>query len=77
MMAALRNKTFRSSEDIFEALKNKADELNMSESDVVNKALRCFLGMNTENDCLTYTTELDALKRRMENLIQVNKLKEV
>lgn len=75
-MAALRNKTFRSSEDIFEALKNKAEELKISESDVVNKALRCFLGMNTENDCLTYTTELDILKKRIEKLIQVNNLKE-
>jgi hypothetical protein len=76
-MTALRNKTFRASEDVFEALKNKANELNMSESDIVTKALKCFLGLTIDNDCATYQIELETLKSRLEKLIKANNLKEV
>ncbi|MEC4887348.1 MAG: hypothetical protein SAL70_39470 [Scytonema sp. PMC 1070.18] len=73
---ALQPKTFRTSDDVIKALKDKATELDISESDIINKALRCFLGLGIDNDCDTYQTELNILKNRIEKLIKLNNLKE-
>ncbi|MBG1260204.1 hypothetical protein [Nostoc commune] len=73
---ALQPKTFRTSDDVIKALKDKATELDISESDIINKALRCFLGLGIDNECDTSQTELNILKNRIEALIRLNNLKE-
>lgn len=73
---ALQPKTFRTSDDVIKALKDKATELDISESDIINKALRCFLGLGIDNECDTSQTELNILKNRIEELIKLNNLKE-
>lgn len=73
---ALQPKTFRTSDDVIIALKHKATELDVSESDIINKALRCFLGLDTDKDCDIFQTELNIIKKRIEKLIQLNNLKE-
>lgn len=55
---ALQPKTFRTSDDVIKALKDKAAELDISECDIINKALRCFLGLGIDHDCDTYQSEL-------------------
>lgn len=72
----LQPKTFRTSDDVIIALKHKATELDVSESDIINRALRCFLGLDIDKDCDNYQTELNILKNRIEKLIQLNNLKE-
>lgn len=74
---ALQPKTFRTSLDMVKALKKKADELKISESDVINKALKCYLGIYTDEKCDTYTNELKTLENRLNTLVQINNLKEV
>ena len=74
---ALQPKTFRTSLDMVKALKKKADELKISESDVINKALKCYLGIYTDENCDTYTSELKTLENRLNTLVQINNLKEV
>ncbi|MBN3957397.1 hypothetical protein [Nostoc sp. NMS8] len=73
---ALQPKTFRTSDDVIKALKDKATELDISESDIINKALRCFLGLGIDKECNTSQTELNILKNRIEGLIRLNNLKE-
>jgi hypothetical protein len=74
---ALQPKTFRTNDDIVKALKHRANTENISESDIINKALRCYLGVIIEPDCTTYQIELETLKSKIAKLIQVNNLKEV
>jgi hypothetical protein len=74
---ALQPKTFRTNDNIVKALKERANTENISESDIINKALRCYLGVVIEPDCTTYKIELDTLKSRIEKLIKANNLKEV
>lgn len=62
---------------MFEALKAKTEELELSESDIINKAVKCFLGLNIEVDCTNYN-ELEQLKQRIEiveKVIKANGLK--
>jgi hypothetical protein len=73
---ALQPKTFRTSDDVIKALKDKATELDISESDIINKALKCFLGLDIDNDCDTSHTQLNILQNRIEKLIKLNNLKE-
>jgi len=56
---ALQPKTFRTNDDIVRALKDRANNENLSESDIINKALRCYLGVTLELDCVTYQIELE------------------
>jgi hypothetical protein len=75
---ALKPKTFRTSDDVIEALKAKVEESgNLSESEIINKALRCFLGLNTEIDCFTYSNEIQKINERISKLVQLNNLREV
>ncbi|BAZ08495.1 hypothetical protein NIES4071_03000 [Calothrix sp. NIES-4071] len=74
---ALQPKTFRASEDIVRALKQKADELKISESDVINKALKCYLGIYMDENCDTYMSELKILENKLNTLVKINNLKEV
>jgi len=55
---ALQPKTFRTNDDIVRALKDRANNENLSESDIINKALRCYLGVTLKPDCVTYQIEL-------------------
>jgi hypothetical protein len=73
---ALQPKTFRTSDDVIKALKDKATELDISESDIINKALKCFLGLGIDSDCDTSHTQLNILKNRIDQLIKLNNLKE-
>ena len=52
---ALKTKTFRTSDAVVEALAEKSTELQVSESEVINKALKCFLGVFDDPDCTTYS----------------------
>jgi hypothetical protein len=74
---ALQPKTFRTNDDIVKALKDRANTEKISESDIINKALRCYLGVIIQSDCRTYQIELDTLKSRIEKIIKANNLKEV
>ena len=71
---ALKSKTFRTTDDVFEALKNKSEEMKISESDIINKAVRCFLGLGIEENCTNYN-ELEQLKQKLESIIKLNNLK--
>lgn len=76
---ALKPKTFRTTNEVIEALKAKVEESgnSLSESDIINKALKCFLGINTEIECSTYSNELQRINERISRLIQINNLKEI
>ena len=66
---ALKNKTFRIDDSIVEALAQKATTLDISESEVVRKALICFLGIKFDNDCASYD-ELQEIKTRFDALLE-------
>ncbi len=74
---ALKPKTFRTNEEVISALKSKVDELGngTSESDIINKALRCYLGLGIEPECNTYLTEITKLKAQIQKIIELNNLK--
>ena len=65
---AARNKTFRLDDSLVEALSSKAASLEVSESDIVRKALVCFLGLKFDKDCNSFD-ELQQVKTRLDNLI--------
>lgn len=71
---ALKSKTFRTTEEVFEALKVKSEELELSESDIINKAVRCFLGLGIEQECSSYN-DLEELKKQLQSIIKLNNLK--
>lgn len=52
----------------------RAKELDLNRTDIVEKALRCFLGMGFELDCVNQT-ELEKLKNLVQTLIKANNLK--
>ncbi|MCC5619445.1 hypothetical protein LC605_31210 [Nostoc sp. CHAB 5836] len=69
---ALQPKTFRTSDDVIKALKDKATELDISESDIINKALKCFLGLGIDHDC--DTSHSHSLRSNSKLSIQNSKL---
>lgn len=74
---ALKPKTFRTTDDVIEALKNRVTLANgsLSESDIINSALRCYLGLATSTQCHTYERDIDSIKKQIQKLIQLNNLK--
>ncbi len=74
-MAARTTKTFRASEEIIEALRFKANASKISESDIINNALICNLGLNNKSECLTYQSEIVQVQNQIKKLIQLNNLK--
>lgn len=74
---ALKPKTFRTTDDVIEALKNRVNAANggISESDVINNALRCYLGLTNTTQCQTYDKEVDKINLQIRKLIELNNLK--
>ena len=74
---ALKPKTFRTTDDVIEALKNRVTlaDGSLSESDIINSALRCYLGLANTTQCVTYEKEVDKIKVQIQKLIQLNNLK--
>ena len=70
------NKTFRPTEEIATALQKKAQKEKVSESEIVNKALRCYLGIGLEIKCDTANQIINKLEKRIENLVKLNNLVE-
>lgn len=66
---ALKTKTFRTSDNVIEALVSKAEILDVSESEIINKALKCFLGVVEDMDCATYS-RYDELFQELQSLRQ-------
>lgn len=52
----------------------RAKELDLTRTDIVEKALRCFLGINFDIDCINQS-ELDKLNDLVQTLIKANNLK--
>lgn len=72
---ARSNKTFRPTELIAEKLKEKAKKEGKSESDLINMALSCFLGLNLEDKCETLNEQVRNIQEQMNTLIKLNNLK--
>lgn len=64
---ALKTKTFRTNDQVIEALVEKAGMLQISESEVINKALKCFLGVIEDTNCITYSN-YEILSRDIQSL---------
>lgn len=69
------NKTFRPTEEIAEKLKERAVKEGISESDLINSALSCYLGIQTENNCTSINNQIDNIKSQLHKLITLNNLK--
>ena len=70
---ALRNKTYRASEETLELLAQKAVELKLTESEIVHKALKCFLGVRNDADC-SIKTQIEKLEALVQDIVQKNNL---
>lgn len=66
--------SLRLPENIIERADARAKELDLNRTDIVEKALRCFLGIGFEVDCVNQS-ELEKLKSLVQTLIEVNNLK--
>lgn len=66
--------SLRLPENIIEKADARAKELDLNRTDIVEKALRCFLGIGFELDCVNQS-ELEKLKSLVQTLIEVNNLK--
>ncbi|MEO1430847.1 MAG: CopG family transcriptional regulator [Cyanobacteria bacterium J06633_8] len=69
------NKTFRPTEEIAQKLKERAAKEGVSESDLINAALNCYLGIQTENNCTSINNEINNIKSQLDKLISLNNLK--
>lgn len=67
-----RNKTLsiRITEILMGALEERADELSCSKADLIEKALSCFLGVKVEEDCRTYSSLWDEI-RKIESRLEL------
>jgi hypothetical protein len=75
---ALKPKTFRTSDDVILALKQRVETIgDISESDIINNALRCYLGLSKKTECETYISEVDKLRSDLEKIISINNLKAI
>ena len=72
---ARSNKTFRPTELIAEKLKERAKKEGKSESDLINMALSCFLGLNLEDNCQTLNEQIKTIQKQINSLIRLNNLK--
>lgn len=61
-------------ENIINKADERAKELNINRTDIVEKALRCYLGITFDTDCANQT-ELTKLTELVQTLITVNNLK--
>lgn len=69
------NKTFRPTEELAEKIKERAAKEGCSESDVINAALNCYLGIQTENSCTSINNQINNLKSQLDKLVSLNNLK--
>ncbi|MEM7552873.1 MAG: hypothetical protein AAF378_02030 [Cyanobacteria bacterium P01_A01_bin.84] len=69
------NKTFRPTEEIAQKLKERSAKEGVSESDLINAALNCYLGISTESNCVSINSEINNIKSQLEKLISLNNLK--
>lgn len=61
-------------ESVIAKADERAKELDLNRTDIVEKALRCFLGIGFDIDC-SNQTELDKLNNLVQTLIKANNLK--
>ena len=69
-----KNTSFRASAVISEALERRVNESGKSQTEIIEAALACFLGITTHPTCDVMTRELKTLHQRIDELISQNNL---
>jgi len=61
--------SIRVTETLIKTLDDRAKTLGCSKADLVEKALNCFLGLDSDADCSNQTTALEAVHSLRKELI--------
>jgi metal-responsive CopG/Arc/MetJ family transcriptional regulator len=68
------NISLRLPETLLDRADARAKELDIKRTDIIEKALRCFLGVGFEPEC-TNQSEIEKLKTLLKTVIEANNLK--